>query len=97
MYSDLYNNTVREFFSHQRMEDCHLEIFSMCQEGMISINEMKIDFDNGKPGILHVVCMIIRALHSQTLIYKKKTLFGLGSWAIIYGIAKLANTCISQI
>ncbi|XP_064394283.1 uncharacterized protein LOC135341612 [Halichondria panicea] len=43
---DLYNNTVREFFSHQRMEDCHLEIFSMCQEGMISINEMKIDFDD---------------------------------------------------
>ncbi len=49
VHSDLYNNTVREFFSHQRMEDCHLEIFSMCQEGMISINEMKIDFDDSKP------------------------------------------------
>ena len=33
---------------HQRMDDCHLEIFSLCQDGLITISEMKIDFDNGE-------------------------------------------------
>ncbi len=32
---------------NQHMKDCHLEVYALCQDGMISINEMTIDFADG--------------------------------------------------
>lgn len=46
--SNTFNQSIRELYTHKRMDDCHLEIFSICQEGVISIREMKIDFDDGE-------------------------------------------------
>lgn len=47
MCSDDLNASMREYYTHQPMKNCHLEVYSYCQDGMITINEMQIDFDDG--------------------------------------------------
>ena len=41
---------------HQRMEDCHLEIYSICQGGKITVKSITVDVDNG---IITVIILMI--------------------------------------
>ena len=45
---DSDNETIRELYMHQRMSDCHLEVYSVCQEGEIVVKKLTVDVDDGK-------------------------------------------------
>ena len=57
MYLDCYftvfllaseNDTVRELYLDRHMSDCHLEVYSVCQEGEVLVRKMTVDVDDGE-------------------------------------------------
>ena len=40
--------SVREHYTHHKMEDCYYEVFALCQEGMLSIKYENVEFEDGK-------------------------------------------------
>ena len=52
---------------HHRMGDCHLEIYAMCQEGAEKIEELQIDFDDGKNNELHTIILCVLYLKHRVL------------------------------
>jgi len=39
---------VRELYLDRHMSDCHLEVYSVCQEGEVLIRKMAVDVDDGE-------------------------------------------------
>lgn len=42
------NASMRDYYTNHRMDDCHLEVYALCQEGKVQIKEMTIAFDDGR-------------------------------------------------
>ena len=42
------NKTVRELYLERHMSDCHLEVFSVCQEGKMLVKSMVVDVEEGE-------------------------------------------------
>ena len=42
------NDTVHELYLDRHMSNCHLEVYSVCQEGEVLVRKMKVDVDDGE-------------------------------------------------
>ena len=42
------NKTVRELYLERHMSDCHLDVFSVCQEGEMLVRSMVVDVEEGE-------------------------------------------------
>ena len=41
------NDSVRELYTHQRMDDCYLHVYSLCQEGVELIQTISVQASDG--------------------------------------------------
>ena len=39
---------MRELYLDRHMSDCHLEVYSVCQEGEVLVRKMTVDVDDGE-------------------------------------------------
>eukprot|EP00731_Ephydatia_muelleri_P029519 Em0021g42a len=61
-YPDCDNDTVRELYTHQRMHDCYLEVYSLCQEGVELIMTTAVQTSDEA-----MFCLPPKRLHTQVL------------------------------
>ena len=63
---------------YRRMSDCHLEVYSVCQEGVLLLKNMTVEFDDGErgqlEGPLRDPCTTKEIIHAECHIKLLKTL-----------------------